>query len=431
MDMRRRTPGAGFFSAGLLVVALGCLSLPAAAGAAQAAPAASPAPATTTETRHDMRTHWASQAANRSPIGVSVAADENGTLWRARVRDHHLLVSKSSDGGATFGQETVVNPEPEVIRAEGQSRPRIAARNGIVVAAWPQTLERVFSGHVRYARSTDGGRTFSPPVTLNDDGDDSAGHGFVALALDDRRNLAIGWLDGRHRAAARAAGADSTGNAYAGSSFYYVLSRDAGATLTPNRKLADHTCECCRIGLAMGPDGKARALWRQLFDGGVRDFAIGMLAPDAGLLRASRDEWKIDGCPHHGGDLAIDRKGSSHIVWYTGSPARPGLFYRRIDVDGGMSEPMPFGDPEAQAGHATVFARKKHVFIVWREFDGQSFRLLAMDSRNRGRRWSGAREIARTDRPNDLPLFVNGASVPLIAWNTADDLRLIRLEPSR
>lgn len=383
------------------------------------------AEAAATEHRHDMQARWTAQSAKRDPLGVSVAMDERGTLWLARVSGGHLRVSQSRDHGKTFVDDVVVNPEPENIRAEGQSRPRIAARNGVVVVAWPQALEKVFSGHVRLSRSTDGGRHFSPPRTINDDGNDDTSHGFVTLAMDDRHNLAVAWLDGRHRAAARAAG----GN-YAGSSFYYMLSNNGGDTFSGNLKLADNTCECCRIGLAMSPDGNAVALWRHLFENGVRDFATGTLAPGSTLQRASVDNWQIDGCPHHGGDIAIDRKGSAHIVWFTGSPQAPGLFYRRIDGTR-MTAPLGFGDADAQAGNATIFVKGKRAHIVWREFDGSRYRLLAMRSRDRGKRWSAPVEVAGTAAATDLPLFVANARTPLVAWNTAESLVLIDLEKTR
>lgn len=388
-------------------------------------PVANGAAETAADHRHDMQARWTAQSAKRDPLGVSVAMDERGTLWLARVSEGHLRVSHSRDHGKTFIDEVIVNPEPENIRAEGQSRPRIVARNGTILVVWPQALEKVFSGHVRMSRSTDNGRHFSVPHTINDDGNDDASHAFVTLAMDDRKNVAVAWLDGRHRAAARA-----SGDNYAGSSFYYVLSSNGGETFSGNIKLADHTCECCRIGLAMAPDGNAVALWRHLYEGGVRDFATSTLAPGATLRRASVDNWKIDGCPHHGGDIAIDQKDSAHIVWFTGNPGGAGLFYRRID-GAQMMEPVGFGDADAQAGNATVFVKRKQVHIVWREFDGTRYRLLAMKSRDRGTRWSDAREVAATTSAADLPLFVANAKAPVIAWSTADGLMILNLEKTR
>lgn len=96
-----------------------------------------------------------------------------------------------------------------------------------------------------------------------------------------------------------------------------------------------------------------------------------------------------------------------------------------------MTDPVAFGDPEAQAGNATLFAKRKNIHVVWREFDGTQYRLLAMHSRDRGTRWSTAREVARTAAASDLPLFVANAKTPVVAWNTADGLVIIDLEKTR
>lgn len=371
---------------------------------------------------HDMAKMWAAQNARHDLPAVSVAADEQGTLWLARVADGHLLVSRSDDNGAHFSAGVVVNPVAETIRAEGQSRPRIAVRSGVIAVAWSQALPKVFSGHVRFSRSTDGSKTFAAPRTINDNQAD-IGHGFGTLALDGQGHLAIAWLDSRHRADAEAAGTP-----YAGSSIYYVLSADGGATFTPNLKLADHSCECCRIGLAIGPDGTALALWRHLFDGGARDFALAALRPGGTVLRASEDNWKIDGCPHHGGDLAIDAEGGAHLAWYSGAPGHSGLFYRRAD-GARLTAPLAFGNADAQAGYPTVFARGRAVHVAWREFDGARYRVMAMGSTDRGATWSPPRAVATTAGTADLPLFVVGATHALLAWSsTAEGVRILDLD---
>lgn len=414
------------------------LLLAAAAGTATAHEDHAPVAKPVTEAKpaapaHDMNARWAAQQNQRTPIGISVAMDEHGTLWLARVSEGHLRVSRSTDGGAHFTNETVVNPVPETIRAEGEGRPRIAVRDGVIAVAWPQALAKTFSGHVRFSRSTDGGRTFSAPRTLDDDGNDDTSHGFAALLLGPLGKITVAWLDGRHRATAN--------GRYAGSSLYVAESADGGATFAANRKIADHTCECCRIAIAAGSGGTPVAftpvasftpvvLWRQLFDGGVRDFAIARLAPAATPLRASEDDWQIDGCPHHGGDIAIDGKGSAHIAWFTGNPARAGLYWRRIDdidgIDGPrMTAPRAFGDNDAQAGHPVVHAAGDDIVLAWREFDGEAYRVLAMSSRDRGEHWGDVRHLAHAAGAADLPLFVTGATRPLIAWNTADGVQII------
>lgn len=367
-----------------------------------------------------MARHWQERLAATKGSAVAVAADEQGRLWSVDMRRGQLWLARSSDGGKTFADIGPVNARPEAILADGQSRPQIAVRGEVVVVSWSQALPKLHTGHVRLARSEDGGLSFAPPVIVNDNREE-IGHGFNAMKMDGRGNLAVAWLDGRERSAAA-----RKGGKYAGSSVYYATSGDFGKTWTANAKLADNTCECCRIGLAIGQDGTAVAQWRHLFAGGVRDFATAALKPGAPIARASEDGWEISACPHHGGDLAIDAEGRRHYVWFTGSAKKPGLFYRY--ADGTQFGPaLPFGDLDAQAGHPTVFADARQVAVVWREFDGQRYRLRHMRSSDRGASWSSAATVAEAEGATDLPLFVHGATQPLVAWGTGNGVRIVDL----
>lgn len=360
--------------------------------------------------------------AHASSLAVSVTADADGRLWLARVQDGQVRVSRSDDGGQHFGDEVVVNAEAENVRAEGQNRPQLAVHGERIAVAWSQALARRFSGHVRFARSIDGGRTFLPPVTVNDDRQE-IGHGFTAMAMHDDGRLAIAWLDSRDSTAAKAAGAEWTG-----SSLYYVQSDDGGATFSPDTRLAAHTCQCCRIALDFAPDGVPVALWRHVFGTDTRDFAMAQLAPGSRIVRASEDDWHIDGCPHHGGALHIDARGRRHLAWFTGGSEQPGLYYRRTDGTR-MTRAMAFGDNAAQAGHPAVFARGDRVWLAWREYIEETFRLQVMESRNGGAKWSAPRTLASATGNTDLPLFTTGTAEPLLYWNTATrGLQLFRLE---
>ncbi len=391
------------FIGGLLLLFLSAVALAHESAHAAHAPAAP---------RHDMAKMWADNLSRAAGTGVSVAADENGGLWLARMQGGHILVSRSDDGGKSFPAGVKVNPLPEGILADGQNRPKIAVRGGVVAVLWAQALPRVFAGHIRFARSLDGGKTFSEPQTINDNREE-IGHGFPALAMRDGGRIAIAWLDAREKSASSMAD-----RKYVGSAVYYAVSDDAGATFAGNQKLADHSCECCRVALAFDHDGVAVAFWRHVFGANIRDFAMARLEAQGRLQRASEDNWEISACPHHGGDIAIDAEGGRHMVWFTGNPQRAGLFYRRADGTR-MGAPRAFGDPDAQAGNPAVFVRGKSVHIAWREFDGQRYRLMGMNSDDRGESWSPVRALGSSAGAADLPLFVAGAGRPWLAWSSA------------
>jgi hypothetical protein len=359
--------------------------------------------------------------APKATLAVGATLDENGRLWIARVENQRLLVSWSDDDGTNFSTPVIVTPEPEAISADGESRPKIAvARDGAVLLTWVQSLPQKYAGNVRFARSIDSGKTFSAPITLNDDGRITS-HRFDSMAIDGDGRVVIAWLDARDRDAAK-----EKGEKFTGSSIYTVKSLDNGKSFGPNHRFYEHTCECCRITLAWTKDGPV-ALWRNIFGTNTRDFAIANL-DEGGVRRATHDKWQVDACPHNGGSLAADRWGKLHLAWFTNGTARQGLFYKNIDGDW-ESQPMPIGNPAAQANHASVVLKDKIVILSWREFDGQSYSAQMMYSVNGGVSWSEPTRLMSSAGATDYPLpLINGEKV-LVVWNTAKEgLRIVPIE---
>jgi len=354
-------------------------------------------------------------------LAIGATVDAQGRIWLARVENRTLLVSHSTDDGKHFSAPVAVNAEPENIGAEGENRPKIAVtRNGTLHLTWTLLLPQAYTGEIRYARSTDGGKTYSAPITINDD-KRLTSHRFDSLVSDGGDRLAIVWLDGRARDAAK-----GKGDAFAGASVYYSRSDDNGASFQANRKLTDHTCECCRTALAWTTDGPV-ALWRNVYGTNTRDFALARL--DSGeLRRLADDEWNIDACPHHGGGIAAGDDGTLHAVWYTRGKNRQGLFYRQVKGDG-MSVPMAFGDPLAQAGHATVAADGQTVLITWREFDGHAYGAMALLSKDGGTSWTMPHRIAATADAADYPIPLVHDGRMQVVWNTLrEGVRVMEVE---
>lgn len=376
----------------LLLAALG-------AGWAQAEPAP----------KHDMAAKWLARQAVARPLAAAASFDAQGRLWAAWVESGQLRVAQSDDG-QHFTWPVLVNPAPEAIAAEGESRPQLAvAKDGTVHAVWSVVLAKPYTGHVRYSRSTDGGRSFSAPVTVNDDRAEIS-HRFPALLIDGKHVL-IAWLDARDRQAAL-----NAGEKFAGASLYVAESRDGGASFAGNRRVAMHSCECCRLALAWR-QGEPLAFWRQVFDGNARDLAVARLTEPVSITRASDDDWRIDGCPHHGGALAADARGALHMVWFTQGRTRKGLFYRRYDGQA-FSAPYPFGNDEAQAGHPSVLASGHTVTVAWLEFDGRANRIWVMQSHDGGRHWARARAVASSEGVVDYPILLARRGQPWLVWHS-------------
>lgn len=359
--------------------------------------------------KHDMAAMWTAKQTVARPLAVAASFDAAGHLWLARVENGQLKVAQSDDNGRHFTWPATVNAVPETIAAEGESRPQIVvAADGTVHVLWNIALSKPYTGHVRYSRSTDDGRSFSEPVTINDDRNEIS-HRFPVLLVKDSQVLIV-WIDGREREAARVAG-----EKFAGASLYVAESHDGGASFGANRRFVGHGCECCRLAVAW-QGSEPIILWRHVFDGKVRDFALANLREPEIIVRASDDDWRIDGCPHHGGGLVADDRGDLHMVWFTQGRARQGLFYRRYDGKA-FSAPHKFGNDNAQAGHPAVLASGRVISVAWLEFDGKFNRVWLMLSRDGGRHWAKARSVAQSDGAIDYPILLKRQGRPWLVWH--------------
>jgi hypothetical protein len=358
---------------------------------------------------------------SKTTLAVGVTLDGDGRLWLAKVENQRLLVSRSDDGGKSFSRPVVVTPEAEDISADGENRPKIAvARDGTILLSWTQTLPHKYSGNIRFARSMDLGRSFSIPITLNDDGLITS-HRFDALAIDGTGRVAVAWLDARDRDAAKA-----QGGKFSGVSIYTAQSADNGASFSANRKFQQHICECCQIALTWTQAGPV-VFWRNIFGANTRDFAIANL--DQGVVRrATDDEWQIDACPHNGGSIAAGGQGRLHMTWFTNGNKRQGLFYKHIDGDW-ESQPVAIGNPADQANHAAIVAAGDTVILTWREFDGRAYSVQMMHSKDGGSTWGEPQRLMDSTGAADYPVpLINGKQV-LVVWNTAAaGLRIVSFE---
>jgi len=221
--------------------------------------------------------HPAPAAATAAPYHTPmVVPGRDGMLFRVWVEgQQHVLVSRSTDGGQTFGAPVRVTREPEPIDANGESRPKLAVGpRGELYVTYTRKGRQPYTGDVRFSRSLDGGRTFDPPRTVNDDGLET-GHRFDALIVGPDGAVHVAWIDKRDQERAKAAS-----RPYEGAAVYYTVSRDRGASFAPNRKVKDHVCECCRLAAVFDQAGDLVLAWRDIMPGSVRDHAFVRITRD-------------------------------------------------------------------------------------------------------------------------------------------------------
>lgn len=356
----------------------------------------------------------------RPALGMGVALAPDGARWAVMLDATGALVlqrhAAARDGVWSPARRLAIGDDR--LSADGENHPKIAfGPDGRVVIAYTQPLAKPFTGRIRLLRSTDGGASFSAPVTVHRDTQEIT-HRFESIAFDGAGALHTLWIDKRDLEAAKAAG-----RAYAGAAVYRNVSLDGGASFGPDLKLADHSCECCRIALARAADGRLAAMWRHVWPTQLRDHAFAWLpAGDAAApppVRASLDGWVVEGCPHHGPGLAAADDGGWHAVWFGQRDGLAAVRYGRLGPDGrprGAARTLP----DEAAEHASVACSGRHVVIVWRSQGGEGMRWRAWLSDDDGASFR-LRELGHTGGACDHPrLAVDGERVHAL-WRTADE----------
>ncbi len=357
-------------------------------------------------------------------LAISTTFDQAGKLWRAQIKDGFVLVSHSADIGKTFSKPIKVNAEAQKMSAHGEVRPKIAiGKDSEIYVTWMQNLPTRFSGHVWFARSINGGKSFEKPIIVHQDRAE-IGHGFEEISVAPNGDVTVLWLDARDLVAAKQAGVKRSG-----SSIYYAFSTDAGKTFSHEKKLADNACECCRIATTSKPDSTVVVLWRHVFEGSERDHNIAEI-PIVGTKpephRATFGRWVIDGCPHHGAALASGGEGKDwwgyHMAYFDGNDKKPGLYYSRMDGVAWASSPAKkFGDNTKQAGHPAILSSGDTVWLAWREIKDGKSSILGMHSNDGGKSWNDAKTLANTSQKADYPFLLQHKNAPYLLWNTQQE----------
>lgn len=372
--------------------------------------------------------HGAGASHGARDLGIGAAIDGEGRLWVASKEnaggEQYVVVQSTSDLGKTWSAPVRVQKSPEPVAASGEARPHIAfGGKGEVYVSYTSTVARPHIGNIRFVRSLDGGQSFSEPKTVHAN-QDFVTHSFESMVVDRDGRVYVAWIDGRDAGQAK-----KRNEAYAGSAVYYAVSSDRGASFRGDYKVADHSCECCRIGFALNPQGQAVALWRHVFSPNIRDHALSTLRPDgtvSPLSRVTYDDWRVDACPHHGPSIAYGADGTRHQVWFNGKEGAGGPRYAAIPPKGKAGPPMALGTE--QASHADVAVLDKRVVLAWKEFDGKAASIVAKLSDDSGRTWTQT-QVASTTANSDKPYLLTASSAIVLVWRTQNEgIRVIPLQ---
>jgi hypothetical protein len=289
--------------------------------------------------------------AGRQPV----LATDGKSVGLAVGRDDGIYFARSTNGGRTFTD--TVSTIPTAHLSLGMRRgPRIAMTgSAIVITAIVGERGNGADGDLMAWRSDDDGRTWSAGVRVNDVVG-SAREGLHDLAAGGQGQLVVAWLDLRSK----------------GTRIYTSISKDNGRTWSTNRLAYESptgsVCQCCNPSVAISATGEIAVMLRnEIRTAGAPDDAPPMRdmylarakgdAPFAPAVKLGAGSWPLAACPMDGGDVAFDRDGQLLTIWRR----EDGIFFDRP------------GQPEERIGtgkNPVLAVTPNNQYRAWMERDG-------------------------------------------------------------
>jgi len=321
-----------------------------------------------------------SSTSGLSQAAVIAAGGEGNVFvaWEERALEL-LLVSRSTDSGATFATARPVVPGGEDL-SFGQIRMLSPSSTDLQMAF--TAFDTYYGGaEIVYAGSSDAAQTF-PVVT-------------VVSKLDEINSYAPDIATGWGIAVVWSNSNLSTGT----TSVEFSVSADQGATFTPPRRLDTALAYAMCPAVAVSGDGAALAAWIQNDDPYGNDNGSDIffaMSSDSGAtfsmpVNISNNDEK-SWCPR----LAVDETGTIYVVWTEGNAFVDMRLFFTISTDGGKSfaAPRVLAGPAGSMSPSIAVTKTGALWIAWMSGGNtEPFRSFAIRSLDRGLTFSAPAAI--------------------------------------
>jgi hypothetical protein len=332
-----------------------------------------------------------------------------GTLYLLAVGgnrgESRLRLGVSHDGGDTFMAPVAVSEADARVSSHGQNSPSLAVRPTEIYALWEQH-EKDGPDQLMFARSLSFGHSFERPIRVTSKSAPSF-NGFSTMGVAPNGDVYVAWLDGRDM------------NGPQGTfSVYVAKSADRGGSFGASVRVAQGACPCCRPALGFGADGEVFVVWRNVFQGEIRDMVMAS-SRDGGAtfgapVRVAEDGWRLSACPESGPAVAVEH-GKLHVVWYSEGSNEPGLRMASSADGRTFSKPVMISAGVLDANHPALSVSDDGRIVA--VFEG---RPTAAESG-----WGPRRAYfvdigeGRTTEPAVLARAAESVSYPVVAAGTA------------
>lgn len=286
---------------------------------------------------------------NGSPGSGSpmVAADSTGNVFVVWENDSGVLgvfVSRSTDGGATFSSPMTLSTN-----TGGSVSPQIAVDvNGNVNVVWED--DSGASSDISFSRSSDHGATFSAPKSLSLNVGNSTS---AQLAVDLNGNVTVAWEN------------DSPGNF----DIFVSRSTDGGQNFSTPKNLSNSPGLSRTPQIAVDLGGNINVLWADNAPPNSSTDIFFSRSGNGGATFSAPQNISNSAGFSANPSLAVDSGGNINLVWEDSTPGNRDIFFSQsLDAGATFSAPQNLSNNAGLSSVPLIVADKNgDLNVVWQD----------------------------------------------------------------
>lgn len=313
-------------------------------------------------------------AAGKAQLAPRIKVAPDRTLYVSWIdlrtnQNGDIYLCKSTDRGKSFSKNSIVYQGGKVNANYQRGANFVIDRMGNLHFVWGENKIDA-QPDIFYSRSTDGGATFSPPISVSGDSSKYA-QDFPSIAVDSTGNVYICFLDSRETQQGLSANVQ----------LYFTKSTDGGNTFSQPIRATKMptkiggTCECCATNMAVTANGHVYIAFRTNINNRRDIFLTKSIDGGDTFLTAipvASEQWIINACPVTGPSLALDREETAHVVWRDSRPSSNGkdyIYYATLRAgDSVCSKDMKISDTQRRSNYADIsITSQGHLFVAYQD----------------------------------------------------------------